>query len=120
MIVNQGLRNGEERMVHLTETAVAEIKKIFAKENNPDLALRVGVKGGGCAGLEYNLSFDANRQEWDEEFVENGVKILVDSKSHLYLNGTTIDFSKALTGGGFKFNNPNATGGCGCGTSFAV
>ena len=107
-------------MITLTETASEEVKKIMAKENNPGLALRVGVKGGGCSGLEYKLSFDSEREEWDEQFEINGVKVLVDAKSYLYLNGITIDFSKALTGGGFKFINPNASGSCGCGTSFAV
>lgn len=107
-------------MIHLTEPAAEEIKKIMSKEKNPDLALRIGVKGGGCSGLEYHLSFDSNREEWDEVFEDHGVRIIVDAKSFIYLDGITIDFSKALTGGGFKFNNPNATGSCGCGTSFAV
>jgi len=107
-------------VVELTDIAASEVKKIMAKENNPALALRVAVKGGGCSGLEYKLSFDAQQEEWDEVFDLKGVKVLVDAKSFLYLNGVTIDFSRDLVGGGFKFKNPNATGTCGCGTSFAV
>ena len=107
-------------MILLTESAANMVKKYIADENNANLALRVGVKGGGCSGFEYNLAFDTNREEWDEMFESNGVKILVDTKSLLYLNGTTIDYLNAMTGGGFKFNNPNATGSCGCGTSFSV
>jgi len=107
-------------MILLTESAANMVKKYIADENNANLALRVGVKGGGCSGFEYNLAFDSNREEWDEMFESNGVKILVDTKSLLYLNGTTIDYLNAMTGGGFKFNNPNATGSCGCGTSFSV
>ena len=107
-------------MIEMTEIAAQEVKKIMAKENNPNLALRVGVKGGGCSGLEYKLSFDSEKEEWDELFEISGVKILVDAKSYLYLDGVTIDFSKELVAGGFKFKNPNATGTCGCGTSFAV
>jgi iron-sulfur cluster assembly protein len=107
-------------MILLTESAANMVKKYIADENNANLALRVEVKGGGCSGFEYNLAFDSNREEWDEMFESNGVKILVDTKSLLYLNGTTIDYLNAMTGGGFKFNNPNATGSCGCGTSFSV
>lgn len=107
-------------MIQLTEAAATVVKNIIAEEKNPHLVLRVGVKGGGCSGFEYHLAFESNREEWDELFESNGVKILVDTKSLLYLNGTTIDYLNTLTGGGFKFNNPNATGSCGCGTSFSV
>jgi len=107
-------------MILLTESAANMVKKYIADENNANLALRVGVKGGGCSGFEYNLAFDTNREEWDEMFESNDVKILVDTKSLVYRNGTSIDYLNAMTGGGFKFNNPNATGSCGCGTSFSV
>ena len=107
-------------MIQLTESAAKVVKKFIQEEKNPNLALRVGVKGGGCSGFEYNLGFDTNREEWDELFESNGVKILVDTKSLIYLSGTKIDYLNAITGGGFKFNNPNANGSCGCGTSFAV
>ena len=107
-------------MIQLTETAAAVVQKIIAEENNPNLALRVGVKGGGCSGFEYQLAFDTKQEEWDESFESNGIRILVDVKSLIYLTGTTIDYLNALTGGGFKFNNPNASGTCGCGTSFSI
>lgn len=107
-------------MISLTERAVKEVKQMLEKEKRPGLALRVGVKGGGCAGMEYALSFDSAQQEWDEVFEVEGVKILVDAKSLLFLEGTTIDFSHSLTDSGFKFNNPNSKGSCGCGISFTV
>ena len=82
--------------------------------------LRVGVKGGGCSGLSYELGFDNIPQEGDNIVEDNGVKIAVDKKSFLYLFGTELDFSDGLNGKGFQFINPNASRTCGCGESFAV
>ena len=82
--------------------------------------IRVGVKSGGCSGLEYVLKFDNQRTDSDQIFEDKGVKIIVDKKSILYLAGTTLDFSDGLNGKGFQFINPNATRTCGCGESFAV
>ena len=82
--------------------------------------IRVGVKGGGCSGLSYDLSFDTEMKEDDKEFEDNGMKIVVDKKSFLYLIGTELDYSGGLNGKGFVFNNPNANRTCGCGESFAV
>ena len=82
--------------------------------------LRVGVKGGGCSGLSYDLSFDTEQQPADTLAEHNGVKILVDNKSLLYLFGTELEFSDGLNGKGFQFINPNASRTCGCGESFAV
>lgn len=107
-------------MITLTERAVKEVERHLQKAGRPGLALRVGVKGGGCAGMEYVMSFDAEKKEWDEEQQVNGIRVLVDAKSSLFLADTTIDFSEALVNGGWKFTNPNAKGSCGCGTSFAV
>lgn len=88
---------------------------------NPDQAfIRVGVKGGGCSGLSYDLSFDIDMKEDDKEFEDNGMKIVVDKKSFLYLIGTELDYSGGLNGKGFVFHNPNANRTCGCGESFAV
>ena len=81
--------------------------------------VRVGVKSGGCSGLSYELKFDSN-QLIDRLFEDNGVKILVDKKSLLYLVGTTLDYSGGLNGKGFVFNNPNANRTCGCGESFSL
>ena len=81
--------------------------------------VRVGVKSGGCSGLSYDLSFDAEKQENDQLFEDNNVKIVVDKKSLLYLVGTTLEYSGGLNGKGFVFNNPNANRTCGCGESFS-
>ena len=81
---------------------------------------RVGVKSGGCSGLSYDLKFDKEHQEDDKLFEDNGVKIIVDKKSFLYLVGTTLEFSDGLNGKGFVFNNPNANRTCGCGESFSL
>ena len=82
--------------------------------------VRVGVKSGGCSGLSYELKFDSNQFNEDRLFEDNGVKILVDKKSLLYLVGTTLDYSGGLNGKGFVFNNPNANRTCGCGESFSL
>lgn len=82
--------------------------------------LRVGVKGGGCSGLSYELGFDNIPQEGDNIVEDNSVKIVIDKKSFLYLFGTELDFSDGLNGKGFQFINPNASRTCGCGESFAI
>ena len=82
--------------------------------------VRVGVKSGGCSGLSYDLKFDRKKIESDKVFEDNGVKIIVDTKSFLYLIGTTLDYSGGLNGSGFVFNNPNANRTCGCGESFSL
>lgn len=82
--------------------------------------LRVSVIGGGCSGLSYKLDFDNVRKPADQEFEHNGVKVVTDLKSFLYLVNTTLEFSEGLNGKGFYFNNPNASRSCGCGESFAV
>lgn len=107
-------------MVTLTPQAIKEAKRLIAEQNNPNLALRVGVKGGGCSGFSYAMGFDAEKRPMDEVFEQDGVKIYCDAKSHLYLDGITVDFKSDLTDGGFRFINPNAKGSCGCGSSFSV
>ena len=82
--------------------------------------IRVGVKSGGCSGLEYVLKFDNQKTDSDQVFEDNGIKIIVDKKSILYLAGTTLEFSGGLNGKGFVFNNPNANRTCGCGESFSL
>ncbi|MBI4355683.1 MAG: iron-sulfur cluster insertion protein ErpA [Candidatus Omnitrophica bacterium] len=105
-------------MIQFTENAVKEVKRLLEQEKTPGLALRVGVKGGGCSGLTYVMGFEAQPKENDQTFETAGVKVFVDPKSHLYLDGTTIDYVSNLMGSGFAFNNPNAKHSCGCGTSF--
>ena len=105
----------------LTEKAATEIKKILTEQGLPEgeTRLRVGVKGGGCSGFSYMLDLtEEPKADSDEELDSNGVKILIDSKSLLYLSGTEIDFKDEVMGRGFVFKNPNATSTCGCGSSF--
>jgi len=89
-------------------------------EQKEGFFIRVGVQGGGCSGLMYQLTFDNQENEGDMSFENNGVKVVVDKKSYLYLVGTTLDFSGGLNGKGFVFQNPNADRTCGCGESFSV
>lgn len=106
-------------MITLTPAARLEVARLLDKENKPGFGLRMSVRGGGCSGLSYQLGFDA-KHEGDNEFDFEGVKVFVDPKSYLYLNGTQLDFVDGLEGRGFKFGNPNASKSCGCGESFSV
>ena len=108
-------------MITLTQKAVTEVQRLIKAQELPqDVALRVGVRGGGCSGLSYSLNFDTNQGESDKVFETNGVKIVIDSTSFLYLAGTTLDYTDGLNGSGFVFNNPNANNTCGCGSSFSA
>jgi iron-sulfur cluster assembly accessory protein len=106
--------------VMLTEKAAAEFKRAMESGNfSPDTMLRVGVTGGGCSGFQYSLNFDQKaNEETDSTYEYHGVKVIVDKKSALYLDGATVDFFEGLDKRGFTFNNPNATKSCGCGSSF--
>ena len=105
----------------ITDKAKTRIQEI-KQESNLDSSyfLRVSVQGGGCSGLSYKLDFDNTIKPGDQEFEDNGEKLVLDMKSFLYLAGTELDFSDGLNGKGFQFHNPNATRTCGCGESFAV
>lgn len=108
-------------MIGLTERAADEVRRIVKEQNLPEqTVLRVGVKGGGCSGFSYTLGFDDNVTEIDQITEVNGVKVVCDPKSFLYLSGTEVDFEESLMGRGFKFGNPNASKTCGCGESFSV
>ncbi|MFA5507098.1 MAG: iron-sulfur cluster assembly accessory protein [Vulcanimicrobiota bacterium] len=108
-------------MIKVTDSAKSEVKRMFSEHDLSDSVLRMGVRGGGCSGLSYTLGFDKEISEYDKVFeVEDGVKVVVDMKSFLYLKGTELDYTTDLIGGGFKFNNPNARKSCGCGSSFQV
>ncbi|WKN29934.1 iron-sulfur cluster assembly accessory protein [Porifericola rhodea] len=108
-------------MIKVTDKAKEKIHALRTEEGYSDNHnIRVAVKGGGCSGLMYDLIFDSKVEESDQVFEDQGIKILVDKKSLLYLLGTTLDFSDGLNGKGFQFVNPNATRTCGCGESFAV
>jgi iron-sulfur cluster insertion protein len=104
----------------LTEIAADKVREIRSSESiEPNYALRVKVMGGGCSGFQYDLYFD-EKAEGDYEFESNGIGLVSDQMSFMYLMGTTIDYVEGLQGAGFKFNNPNTTGSCGCGSSFSV
>lgn len=108
--------------VELTQTAVKEIRSICQQQKleMEKVYLKVGVKGGGCSGFSYILDLTENKNENDEEFEANGIRVICDPKSLLYLDGTQIDFKEELMQRGFVFKNPNATSTCGCGSSFSA
>lgn len=107
-------------MIKVTESAKKQAIRLMEDDGKEGYFIRVGVEGGGCSGLMYQLTFDNEQREDDKEFEDNGIKVVVDKKSYLYLIGTTLDYSGGLNGKGFVFNNPNADRTCGCGESFAV
>ena len=109
-------------MIKITDNAVTEIKRIQASEPaNSSGYIRVQVAGGGCSGMSYKLGFENEPPKAsDKVFEREGVKVVVDAKSYLYLAGTELDYSGGLNGTGFTFNNPNAKRTCGCGSSFSV
>ena len=107
-------------MITVTDTAKKQAIRLMEDEGKEGLFIRVGVQGGGCSGLMYQLTFDNQDLEGDKSFEDNGIKVVVDKKSFLYLIGTTLDFSGGLNGKGFVFQNPNADRTCGCGESFSV
>jgi iron-sulfur cluster assembly protein len=111
--------------VKLTEAATTQLKELMGKEIesnnlNEDAGLRLMVVGGGCSGFTYKMGFDENISEQDKIMDIDGVKILIDEKSSLYLQEVEVDFQDSLMGKGFVFNNPNASGTCGCGSSFSI
>ena len=107
-------------MIKVTDIAKQKAIALMAEDGKPNAFIRVGVEGGGCSGLMYKLEFDDTFKEDDKEFEDNGIKIVMDKKSVLYLVGTILDFSGGLNGKGFVFNNPNAGRTCGCGESFSL
>ena len=106
--------------VNLSEAAVKQVKQLMAAQNLENVFLRMGVKGGGCSGLSYSLEFDSEIGPHDKTLDVDGVKVVVDAKSYLYLNGTTLDYVMQGLTGGFTFVNPQAKSSCGCGTSFSA
>ena len=107
-------------MINLTDKAKVEIKRLISQQGKPGQFLRMGVKGGGCSGFTYDVKIDETLGEFDREFSYDDFKVVTDVKSLLYLDNMTVDFSTELVNGGFRFINPNASGSCGCGTSFSV
>jgi len=109
-------------IITVSERAKFRLQELLEEQNldRETYFLRVGVKGGGCSGLSYELGFDNISQEGDNILEYNSIKIAIDKKSYLYLFGTELDFSDGLNGKGFQFINPNASRTCGCGESFAI
>ena len=107
-------------VINLTETAADKVRQLVERDGRDGYALRLKVVGGGCSGLQYQLMFDDQVGEWDQEFEEHGVRVVVDSKSAVYLVGTTVDYVDDLNASGFKIENPNASETCGCGQSFGA
>ena len=107
-------------MITVTQSAKKQAIRLMEDYGKAGFFIRVGVEGGGCSGLMYQLTFDNEIKEGDTSFEDNGIEVVVDKKSYLYLLGTTLDFSGGLNGKGFVFKNPNADRTCGCGESFSV
>lgn len=115
----EGVREGNENLVKLTAAAGAKVNALIAREQQGEF-LRVAITGGGCNGLSYKMKFVPEPKRGDIVVPTAGVRVLVDSKSALYLKGTHVDYSSAMVAGGFKFSNPNAKASCSCGESFSI
>jgi iron-sulfur cluster assembly accessory protein len=109
----------EKQLIHLTPAAIQEAKRLISEEKDDGIFLRLGVTTGGCSGFSYTMELDTNASEFDREFDFDGLKVRVDLKALMYLEGATLDFKGGLLGGGFQFDNPKARRSCGCGSSFS-
>ncbi len=108
-------------MIQLTENAVNKVKEIIAQQEPQPSALRISVMGGGCSGFQYSMAFENNQMPLDKVYkFDGGLKVFVDQASLLYLENVNIDYVESLEGAGFKFENPNVSSTCGCGSSFTV
>ena len=108
-----------ESTIALTDSAAAKVAELLEQEGNPELALRVAVRPGGCSGFSYEMFFDSDVATDDVTVEKAGVRVVVDPSSAQLLEGATLDYKDSLQGGGFSINNPNATRSCGCGQSFS-
>lgn len=118
-VLPEGVREGNENLVKLTDPAGVKVRALIAREQQGDF-LRVAISGGGCNGLSYKLRFAKEPKKGDILVRSAGIPVVVDPKTALYLKGTVVDFSNKLIAGGFKFSNPNAKASCSCGESFSV
>ncbi len=117
--IPEGVRLGNERLILVTEAAGSKLRALIEREGKGDY-LRVKITGGGCNGLSYKMKFVVEPKRGDILVRSSGARILVDTKSALYLRGTQLDYSDKMVGGGFKFSNPNAKSSCSCGESFSI
>jgi iron-sulfur cluster assembly protein len=106
-------------MVTLTDIAATKVQEFLASQETEGAGLRVGVRGGGCSGFQYQLALDEPR-EGDSIFEDQGIRVMVDEASLRYVNGSVVDYTESLMGSGFQVNNPNVVAACGCGSSFRV
>jgi iron-sulfur cluster assembly accessory protein len=107
-------------MIQITDAAVSKVKELLAAEEKDGYGLRVAIHGGGCSGFQYGLTFDNTERPNDQVLDFDGLRVYVDAMSGMYLQGTQIDYIESLEGTGFKIENPNTSGSCGCGHSFSV
>ena len=112
--------NQPSHLLAISESAVRRISQLRRQEGNPELKLRVSVNGGGCSGFQYAFAFDSEQKPDDEVIEQDGITVLVDSMSLLYLAGSEIDYVEDLMGSAFRIHNPNATAMCSCGSSFSI
>ena len=110
----------KQSTIVVTKDAVKKLKNVMKSDDKEDHFLRMSVEGGGCSGMTYKMDFDKQQKEFDKVFESNGLKVICDLKSWLYLKDVRIDYSDDLLNGGFKIKNPNAERTCGCGTSFSA
>ena len=107
-------------MINLTPVATTKIKEIMSMQNPSPVVLRIGVVGGGCSGFQYHMAFENQSSDADNVLEFEGLKVVVDQMSSMYLDGVEVDYVESLEGAGFKFNNPNVKSTCGCGSSFSA
>ena len=107
-------------MIQLTETAVSKVSEIIAQQDPKPEGLRISVVGGGCSGFQYSMAFENAKLPLDKEYAFNDLKVFVDPASMLYLENVQVDYVESMEGAGFKFENPNVSSTCGCGSSFSA
>src|ERR1044071_8207903 len=115
------IRRHTKMAIMLTKKAEDKVKEIMSEQPEPYAGLRIQVVGGGCSGFSYRMGFDKNFNDQSDQIFEfDGLKVFIDKQSLLYMDGAEVDYIEGLNGAGFKFNNPNSTASCGCGSSFSV
>ena len=117
----EAIKKTPAKLIELTDAARDKVLALMKREHEgAQKLLRISVVGGGCSGLSYKMAFESEAKDQDQRFFENGVELIVDAKSALFLQGLRLDFEDGLNGAGFTYTNPKAKKACGCGTSFAV
>ena len=118
--IEQAQNEFKDAQIFVSKKAVTRLKAVMSSEGKSDYYLRMSVDSGGCSGMNYKMDFDEKQNTYDKVFEQNGLKVICDLKSWLYLKNITIDYSDDMLNGGFKIENPNAERTCGCGTSFSA